>query len=153
MNNMNNNFSNKFIVLSIVLLMLCLIKGFMYSTYLTIDYFDYEKSGFGKKIYDFFDKYFVYICNFVDGILLLIASYIVFFRKNNNILTTLFCFMLMIKFILPFLLLHGLLKKLNIQLDNDTKEKLFKFKNINDLLTNAGLFFITAYMLKIIFLN
>ena len=155
---MNNNFSDRFVIVSIILLVLFLLKGLMYSTYLAIDYLDYNKTnGFFKNIYDFIDKYLIYVSDFVDTILLFIASYIVFFRKNNSILTTIFCFMLIIKFMLHFLIYRGILKylkiNLNLNLSNDTKEKLLQFKTINTFLTNIGLFFIAGYMLNIIFLK
>ena len=153
---MDNNFSDRFVIISIILLILFLLKGLMYSTYLAIDYLDYEKkNGVLQNIHNFIDKYLIYISDFVDTILLFIASYIVFFRKNNSILTTIFCFMLIIKFTLHFLFYRGILKylkiNLNLNISNDTKEKLFQFKTINTFLTNIGLFFIAAYMLNIIF--
>jgi hypothetical protein len=151
---MLNTFSDKIIVVAIIILVLLFFKGFGYLLYLSIfelGLYDDNKETENtmEKIYNFLDKYLLYASDLLDTILLLVACYILFFRKHNSIFTIGFCFMLILKFILHFLLLNRFGIKTNL---NKKKNKLlFKFKSINSFASNTFAFIIAGYMLHKIF--
>ena len=87
---MLNTFSDKIIVVAIIILVLLFFKGFGYLLYLSIfelGLYDDNKETENtmEKIYNFLDKYLLYASDLLDTILLLVACYILFFRKHNII--------------------------------------------------------------------
>ena len=157
---MVNTFSDKTIALAIIILILLLLKGFNYLFYLFIFQFGLyddrkETKNTMEKIYDFLNKYLIYASDLLDTILLFVACYILFIKKHNNILTIIFCLMLILKFILHFLMLNRFETYFGIKniLDDKTIKKLSKIKAVNSFITNIVLFIAASYMLKIIFLN
>jgi|688.fasta_scaffold488099_3 hypothetical protein len=155
---MPNTFSDKTIIIGIILIILIFIKGFYYLLYgliytLGLHNDEKEKQSIIEKIYIFLDKKLIYISDLLDTILLFIASYILFFRKNNSIITIIFCIMLVLKFILHFLLLRRFEAYFGIKdiLSDKTINELYNIKRINSFITNVTLFIAAGYMLKIIF--
>ena len=157
---MANTFSDKFIIVAIIILILLLLKGFNYLLYVLIFQLGLhkdkqEEKSYIEKIYAVLDKYLIYISDLLDTILLFVACYILFFRKQNSIFTIIFCFMLILKFILHFLLLRRFENYFGIKdiLSDETIKNLFPIKSINSFITNLSLFIASFYMLTIIFLS
>lgn len=155
---MANTFSDKTIALAIFILILLFLKGINYLLFISIHKLglhkdkEEEKSTI-EKIYDTLDKYLLYASDLLDTILLFVALYILFLRKKNNILTIIFCLMLILKFILHFLLLNRFELYLGIKhnLSDKTVNELMNIKRVNSFITNVALFIGAGYMLKIIF--
>jgi len=151
---MVNKFSDLFIVVAIIILILLLFKGFGYLLYISIYQFGFhDDNNFVEDFYKGLDKYLIYSSDILDTILLFIGCYFLFIRKNNNILTSIFAFMLIIKFIFHFLLLNRFEVYFGYEdnLSKETTEKLFKIKAVNSFITNIGSFIGAIYILKIIF--
>jgi hypothetical protein len=157
---METTFSDKVIVIAIILLILLFIKGFGNLLYLSIFvlglYNDHkEKKNTAEQFYDFLDKYLLYISDLLDTIYLFIGSYILFFRKNNNFFTIIVSVMLIIKFLLHFLVLRRFERYFGIKniLNDETIKKLYPIKSVNSFITNTFGFIVAGYMLKVIFFN
>jgi len=152
---MSNSFSDKTIVLAIIVLILLFFKGFKYLLYLSIYYLNLHNHSNVTKFYNILDNSLIYVSDLLDTILLLIALYVLFIRKHNSILTTIFCLMLILKFVLHFLLLRRFEAYFNIKynLSDETSKKLFKIKSVNSFITNVAAFVAAGYMLNIIFFS
>ena len=157
---MEKTFSDKVMTLAILMLVLLFIKGIgnlLLLTIFALGLYNDQKEGnnVAEKIYDYLDKYLIYISDLLDTMYLFIASYILFFRKNNNIFTIIICLMLIIKFILHFLVLRRFEVYFGVKniLDDEIIKKLYPVKSVNSFITNTFGFIVAGYMLKVIFFN
>ena len=96
-----------------------------------------------------FEKISLIYTYILDIIVTFIAVYILFFRKNNSIITIILATLAIFKSIVTFSVDFELYKYLN--LSNDTIKSIKNYKNHSVLTSNIFLFFVAGYILTKIF--
>ena len=96
-----------------------------------------------------FEKISLIYTYILDIIITFIAVYILFFRKNNSIITIILATLAVFKTIVTFSVDFELYEYVN--LSNDTINSIQNYKNRSVLTSNIFLFFVAGYILTKIF--
>jgi hypothetical protein len=98
-----------------------------------------------------FEKFRVIYTYILDIILTIIAIYILFFRKNNSVITLILATIVIFKTFITFFVEFKLYK--NVNLSNNTIENIKAYQKNSVYVTNMFLFWVTIYILTKIFYN
>ena len=138
-------FKNDYFVVSlIILIVLIFLKAALYFMYLT----NFHHIFFTVEQ---FEKFRNKLSDVTDIFLIIISLFVLFLRKNNSNLFIFLALLFLFKAFLHFFVNYKLYKYTNLNQSNIDKIK--KFHEIESFITNTLLFFISFYMLNIIFTN
>jgi hypothetical protein len=98
-----------------------------------------------------FEKFRLIYTYILDIIITFIAVYILFFRKNNSIITLILATIVIFKAFITFFVELKLYK--NVNLSNNTIENIKAYQKHSVYISNAFLFFVAIYILTKIFYN
>jgi hypothetical protein len=139
------NLSDNAIVAMIIFVILVLIKGF----FSVIKLISLDKILF--KNYTSYLYYKEIVDSIIDSVLFLFACVILFFRKNNSILTIILAILFLLKGFFQYFIDLDLYTYTNIS--NTTVDKMRELKHPVSFITNIVLFIASIYILKIIFIK
>ena len=98
-----------------------------------------------------FEKFTLIYTYILDIIITFIAAYILFFRKNNSVITLILATIIIFKSFITFFIQFQLYK--NINLSNNTIKNIKAYEKQSLYISNAVLFFVASYILTKIFYN
>jgi hypothetical protein len=98
-----------------------------------------------------FEKFRVIYTYILDIIITFIATYILFFRKNNSVITLILATIVIFKTFITFFVEFKLYK--NVNLSNNTIENIKAYQKHSVYISNSFLFFVAIYILTKIFYN
>jgi hypothetical protein len=130
------------ITIMIILVVLIIIKPILY-------FFSIINSKNNIINQETFEKISLMYTYILDIIVTFIAVYILFFRKNNSIITIILATLAIFKTIVTFSVDFELYEYVN--LSNDTINSIQNYKNRSVLTSNIFLFFVAGYILTKIF--
>ena len=136
--------NDKVVIIMIILIILIILKPIFYFLSLTN-----SNDAFIKD--ENFDKFVVIYTYILDIIITFIAVYILFFRKNNSIITLILATIVIFKTFITFFVELKLYK--NINLSNNMIENIKAYQKRSVYVSNAFLFFVAIYILTKIFYN
>ena len=141
------NLSNNEVQMLLILALATFIKV-IYST--STYYAKYlVKTELGNNIYKFVDSTKTLYSSFIDLLSLLIGIYFIFIKHTKNLFFLIAFSILIFKSIMHFLVTYKLYKIVNLSAENE--KKLLEFKVVETIITNAVLFCLTLYILKVVF--
>jgi len=132
------------IILMIILVILIIFKPVLY-------FFSITNSNNPLIKDETFEKFRVIYTYILDIILTIIAIYILFFRKNNSVITLILATIVIFKTFITFFVEFKLYK--NVNLSNNTIENIKAYQKNSVYVTNMFLFWVTIYILTKIFYN
>jgi hypothetical protein len=132
------------IILMIILVILIIFKPVLY-------FFSITNSNNPLINDETFEKFRVIYTYILDIILTIIAIYILFFRKNNSVITLILATIVIFKTFITFFVEFKLYK--NVNLSNNTIENIKAYQKNSVYVTNMFLFWVTIYILTKIFYN
>ncbi len=132
------------IILMIILVILIIFKPVLY-------FFSITNSNNPLIKDETFEKIRVIYTYILDIILTIIAIYILFFRKNNSVITLILATIVIFKTFITFFVEFELYKYLN--LSNNTIKNIKAYQNNSVYVSNIVLFFVASYILTKIFYN
>ena len=132
------------IILMIILVILIIFKPVLY-------FFSITNSNNPLIKDETFEKFRVIYTYILDIILTIIAIYILFFRKNNSVITLILATIVIFKTFIKFFVEFKLYK--NVNLSNNTIENIKAYQKNSVYVTNMFLFWVTIYILTKIFYN
>ena len=132
------------IILMIILVILIIFKPVLY-------FFSITNSNNPLIKDETFEKFRVIYTYILDIILTIIAIYILFFRKNNSVITLILATIVIFKTFITFFVELKLYK--NINLSNNMIENIKAYQKRSVYVSNAFLFFVAIYILTKIFYN
>ena len=145
---MNNKLSDNEVIALLILVFATLIKV-IYST--TTYYTEYIINyTLGERFYKFIHRTKNFYSSLIDLTYVIIGIYFIFIRKTRNIFFLVAFYALIFKAFMHFLIRTKIYKFLNLSAENENK--LLKFKIIETIITNYILFFLTLYILKVVFI-
>jgi hypothetical protein len=129
--------NDKVVIIMVILIILIILKPIFYFLSLTNsnDAFIKDKN---------FDKFVVIYVAFI-------ATYILFFRKNNSVITLILATIIIFKSFITFFIQFQLYK--NVNLSNNTIKNIKAYEKQSLYISNAVLFFVASYILTKIFYN
>ena len=136
--------NDKVVIIMVILIILIILKSIFYFLSLTNsnDAFIKDKN---------FDKFVVIYTYILDLIIAFIATYILFFRKNNSVITLILATIVIFKTFITFFVEFKLYK--NVNLSNNTIENIKAYQKHSVYISNSFLFFVAIYILTKIFYN
>jgi len=136
----------------VIVLLVLVLATFLKVTYSTFTYFskDLIEYNLGKNIYSFLHDTKTLYSSFIDIIYILVGVYFIFIRHTKNKIFIFGFSVLIFKAIIHLLVTYNLYKIFNLR--PETEANLIKFKNTETLITNVVLFFLTLYILKVVFI-
>jgi hypothetical protein len=136
--------NDKVVIIMVILIILIILKSIFYFLSLTNsnDAFIKDKN---------FDKFVVIYTYILDLIIAFIATYILFFRKNNSVITLILATIVIFKTFITFFVEFKLYK--NVNLSNNTIKNIKAYEKQSLYISNAVLFFVASYILTKIFYN
>ena len=136
--------NDKVVIIMVILIILIILKPIFYFLSLTNsnDAFIKDKN---------FDKFVVIYTYILDIIITFIATYILFFRKNNSVITLILATIVIFKSFITFFIQFQLYK--NVNLSNNTIKNIKAYEKQSLYISNAVLFFVASYILTKIFYN
>jgi len=132
------------IILIIILVILIIFKPVLY-------FFSITNSNNPLIKDETFEKFRLIYTYILDIIITFIAVYILFFRKNNSIITLILATIVIFKAFITFFVELKLYK--NINLSNNMIENIKAYQKRSVYVSNAFLFFVAIYILTKIFYN
>jgi hypothetical protein len=132
------------IILMIILVILIIFKPVLY-------FFSITNSNNPLIKDETFEKFRLIYTYILDIIITFIAVYILFFRKNNSIITLILATIVIFKTFITFFVELKLYK--NINLSNNMIENIKAYQKRSVYVSNAFLFFVAIYILTKIFYN
>jgi len=132
------------IILMIILVILIIFKPVLY-------FFSITNSNNPLIKDETFEKFRLIYTYILDIIITFIAVYILFFRKNNSIITLILATIVIFKTFITFFVDFKLYK--NVNLSNNTIENIKAYQKNSVYVTNMFLFWVTIYILTKIFYN
>ena len=132
------------IILMIILVILIIFKPVLY-------FFSITNSNNPLIKDETFEKFRLIYTYILDIIITFIAVYILFFRKNNSIITLILATIVIFKTFITFFVELKLYK--NINLSNNMIENIKAYQKNSVYVTNMFLFWVTIYILTKIFYN
>ena len=132
------------IILMIILVILIIFKPVLY-------FFSITNSNNPLINDETFEKFRVIYTYILDIIITFIATYILFFRKNNSVITLILATIVIFKTFITFFVEFKLYK--NVNLSNNTIENIKAYQKNSVYVTNMFLFWVTIYILTKIFYN
>ena len=132
------------IILMIILVILIIFKPVLY-------FFSITNSNNPLIKDETFEKFRLIYTYILDIIITFIAVYILFFRKNNSIITLILATIVIFKTFITFFVEFKLYK--NVNLSNNTIENIKAYQKNSVYVTNMFLFWVTIYILTKIFYN
>ena len=136
--------NDKVVIIMVILIILIILKPIFYFLSLTN-----SNDSFIKD--ENFEKFVVIYTYILDIIITFIAVYILFFRKNNSIITLILATIVIFKTFITFFVEFKLYK--NVNLSNNTIENIKAYQKNSVYVTNTFLFLVTIYILTKIFYN
>ena len=138
-------FKNDIVVVSLIILVFLIIfKPVLY-------FFSITNSNNPLIKDETFEKFRLIYTYILDIIITFIAVYILFFRKNNSIITLILATIVIFKTFITFFVELKLYK--NINLSNNMIENIKAYQKRSVYVSNAFLFFVAIYILTKIFYN
>jgi len=136
--------NDKVVIITVILIILIILKPVFYFLSLTNsnDSFITDTN---------FEKFVVTYTYILDLIIAFIATYILFFRKNNSVITLILATIIIFKTFITFFIQFQLYK--NINLSNNTIKNIKTYEKRSIYISNAVLFFVAFYILTKIFYN
>ena len=136
--------NDKVVIITVILIILIILKPIFYFLSLTNsnDSFITDTN---------FEKFIVIYTYILDLIIAFIATYILFFRKNNSVITLILATIVIFKTFITFFVELKLYK--NINLSNNMIENIKAYQKRSVYVSNAFLFFVAIYILTKIFYN
>ena len=136
--------NDKVVIITVILIILIILKPIFYFLSLT--------NSNDSFITDTNFEKFVFIYTYIlDLIITFIATYILFFRKNNSVITLILATIIIFKSFITFFIQFQLYK--NINLSNNTIKNIKAYEKQSLYISNAVLFFVASYILTKIFYN
>ena len=136
--------NDKVVIIMVILIILIILKPIFYFLSLT--------NSNDSFITDTNFEKFVFIYTYIlDLIITFIATYILFFRKNNSVITLILATIIIFKSFITFFIQFQLYK--NINLSNNTIKNIKAYEKQSLYISNAVLFFVASYILTKIFYN
>ena len=132
------------IILMIILVILIIFKPVLY-------FFSITNSNNPLIKDETFEKFTLIYTYILDIIITFIAAYILFFRKNNSVITLILATIVIFKTFITFFVELKLYK--NVNLSNNTIENIKAYQKHSVYISNAFLFFVAIYILTKIFYN
>ena len=132
------------IILMIILVILIIFKPVLY-------FFSITNSNNPLIKDETFEKFRLIYTYILDIIITFIAVYILFFRKNNSIITLILATIVIFKTFITFFVELKLYK--NINLSDNMIENIKAYQKRSVYVSNAFLFFVAIYILTKIFYN
>jgi hypothetical protein len=132
-------------------LLILVVATFIKVVYTTTVYYSGNllKTDLGEIFYKFIDKTKTLYSSFINLLSLLIGVYFIFIKRTDNLVFILAFSLLIFKAIMHFLVTYKLYKLANLSAKNE--KKLLKFKIGETILTNYALFFLTLYIIKVVY--
>ena len=132
------------IIVMIILVILIIFKPVLY-------FFSITNSNNPLIKDETFEKFRVIFTYILDIIITFIATYILFFRKNNSVITLILATIVIFKTFITFFVEFKLYK--NVNLSNNTIENIKAYQKHSVYISNSFLFFVAIYILTKIFYN
>jgi hypothetical protein len=132
------------IIVMIILVILIIFKPVLY-------FFSITNSNNPLIKDETFEKFRVIYTYILDIIITFIATYILFFRKNNSVITLILATIIIFKSFITFFIQFQLYK--NVNLSNNTIKNIKAYEKQSLYISNAVLFFVASYILTKIFYN
>ena len=110
----------------------------------------FNKLGLSNTVFNFIDLTHTGFSSLINFISVLVGIYFIFIKKTDNIYFIVGFSVLIFKAFMHFLITYKLYKGFNLTPENE--EKLRKFKKGESIVTNYILLFLTAYIIKKVFL-
>ena len=132
------------IIVMIILVILIIFKPVLY-------FFSITNSNNPLIKDETFEKFRLIYTYILDIIITFIATYILFFRKNNSVITLILATIVIFKSFITFFVELKLYK--NINLSNNMIENIKAYQKRSVYVSNAFLFFVAIYILTKIFYN
>jgi hypothetical protein len=132
------------IIVMIILVILIIFKPVLY-------FFSITNSNNPLIKDETFEKFRVIYTYILDIIITFIATYILFFRKNNSVITLILATIVIFKTFITFFVELKLYK--NVNLSNNTIENIKAYQKHSVYISNSFLFFVAIYILTKIFYN
>jgi hypothetical protein len=132
------------IIVMIILVILIIFKPVLY-------FFSITNSNNPLIKDETFEKFRVIYTYILDIIITFIATYILFFRKNNSVITLILATIVIFKSFITFFVELKLYK--NVNLSNNTIENIKAYQKHSVYISNSFLFFVAIYILTKIFYN
>jgi hypothetical protein len=132
------------IIVMIILVILIIFKPLLY-------FFSITNSNNPLIKDETFEKFRVIYTYILDIIITFIATYILFFRKNNSVITLILATIVIFKTFITFFVEFKLYK--NVNLSNNTIENIKAYQKHSVYISNSFLFFVAIYILTKIFYN
>jgi hypothetical protein len=132
------------IIVMIILVILIIFKPVLY-------FFSITNSNNPLIKDETFEKFRVIYTYILDIIITFIATYILFFRKNNSVITLILAKIVIFKTFITFFVEFKLYK--NVNLSNNTIENIKAYQKHSVYISNSFLFFVAIYILTKIFYN
>jgi hypothetical protein len=132
------------IIVMIILVILIIFKPVLY-------FFSITNSNNPLIKDETFEKFRVIYTYILDIIITFIATYILFFRKNNSVITLILATIVIFKSFITFFVELKLYK--NVNLSNNTIKNIKAYEKQSLYISNAVLFFVASYILTKIFYN
>jgi hypothetical protein len=132
------------IIVMIILVILIIFKPVLY-------FFSITNSNNPLIKDETFEKFRVIYTYILDIIITFIATYILFFRKNNSVITLILATIVIFKTFITFFVEFKLYK--NVNLSNNTIENIKAYQKHSVYISNSFLFFVAIYILTKIFYN
>jgi hypothetical protein len=132
------------IIVMIILVILIIFKPVLY-------FFSITNSNNPLIKDETFEKFRVIYTYILDIIITFIATYILFFRKNNSGITLILATIVIFKTFITFFVEFKLYK--NVNLSNNTIENIKAYQKHSVYISNSFLFFVAIYILTKIFYN
>jgi hypothetical protein len=136
--------NDNIIIVMIILVILIIFKPVLY-------FFSITNSNNPLIKDETFEKFRLIYTYILDIILTIIAIYILFFRKNNSVITLILATIVIFKTFITFFVELKLYK--NINLSNNMIENIKAYQKRSVYVSNAFLFFVAIYILTKIFYN
>ena len=136
--------NDKVVIIMIILIILIFFKPVLY-------FFSITNSNNPLIKDETFEKFTLIYTYILDIIITFIAAYILFFRKNNSVITLILATIVIFKTFITFFVELKLYK--NVNLSNNTIENIKAYQKHSVYISNAFLFFVAIYILTKIFYN
>jgi hypothetical protein len=135
-----------------IVFLLLVIATFIKVIYNNAVYYSkyFIKTNLGENIYKFIRSTKKVYASSIDMLYVIVGIYFIFIKKSKNIILTSIFSLLIFKALMHFLVAYKLYRNLNLSLENE--KKFLEFKSVLTRAMNVVLFFLTLYILKIIFI-
>ena len=136
----------------VIVLLLLVIATFIKVIYNNSVYYSKYliKTNLGENTYKFIRSTKKVYASTIDMLYVIVGIYFIFIKKSKNIILSSIFLLLIFKALMHFLAAYKLHRNLNLSLENE--KSFLEFKSVLTRAMNFVLFFLTLYILKVVFI-